>query len=100
MARSEKRRMHNPRCRRRRLERLPEETFYRGLCPASVDVDKRRRHAATGARLLAKVKDAGTVERDGQTFQVVQLPPAKGKSPDNANRRMRIVKTSSLRSRH
>jgi hypothetical protein len=77
MARNEKRRMHYPRCRRCRLERLPEETFYRGLCPACMDVDKRKRHAATGARLLAKAKDAGTVERDGQTFTVVVLTPKR-----------------------
>jgi predicted RNA-binding Zn-ribbon protein involved in translation (DUF1610 family) len=33
MARSGKR-MHKPRCKRCRLQRLPEENFVRGLCPA------------------------------------------------------------------
>ena len=74
---SRRRRRFSPGCRTCRLEQLPEEMFYRGLCPACMDVDKRRRHAATGACLLAKAKDAGTVERDGQTFTVVVLPPKR-----------------------
>jgi hypothetical protein len=69
--------MHNSRCRRCRLERLPEENFVRGLCPACLELDRRKRRSATGARALSKAKDAGTVERDGQTFQVVVLPPKR-----------------------
>jgi hypothetical protein len=84
MARSGKRRMHNPRCRRCRLQRLPEETFpngkpgwTRGLCPACLELDRQRRRSATARRLLDKAKDGGTVERDGQMFHVVVLPPKR-----------------------
>jgi hypothetical protein len=61
------------RCRNCGLIRFPEERFYRGLCPACLEADKGKRRRAAGARILAKAKDAGTVERDGQTFRVVQL---------------------------
>jgi hypothetical protein len=61
------------RCRGCKLQRLPEEKFYRGLCPACLDVDKRRRRSERGRRQLAKARDGGTVKRDGQTFKVVRL---------------------------
>jgi hypothetical protein len=77
MARSGKRRTHNPRCRRCRLERLPEENFVRGFCPACLELDGRQRRRRVGANLLDKAKDAGTVEREGRTFQVVVLPPKR-----------------------
>jgi hypothetical protein len=77
MARSGKCRTHNPRCRQCKLERLPWETFHRGLCAACLELDRRQRRRKTGRRLLDKAKDAGTVDRDGQTFQVVQLPPKR-----------------------
>jgi len=65
------------RCRRCRLERTPEEfAWTRGLCPACLEVDRRLRRRKAGARILAKAKDLGTVERDGQTFRVV-LPPKR-----------------------
>jgi hypothetical protein len=68
---------HPYRCRCCRLERLEGETFQRGLCPACLEVDRHDRRSATGARILAKAKDAGAVERDGQTYHVVQLPPKR-----------------------
>jgi hypothetical protein len=69
-----RRRSNHPfRCRRCRLERLEGEKFQRGLCPACLDVDRRRRRSERGQRQLANAKDGGTVERDGQTFKVVQL---------------------------
>jgi predicted RNA-binding Zn-ribbon protein involved in translation (DUF1610 family) len=76
MARSGKR-MHKPRCKRCRLQRLPEENFVRGLCPACLELDRRYRRRKTGSRLLEKAKDAGTVVRDGQTFRVTVLPPKR-----------------------
>jgi hypothetical protein len=36
-----------PRCQRCSLERLPDETFYGGLCPACHDVYAKRRRKAT-----------------------------------------------------
>jgi hypothetical protein len=65
------------RSRRCRLERLPGERFPRAFCPACLELDRQRRRSATGARALAKAKDARTVERDGQVFQVVKLPPKR-----------------------
>jgi hypothetical protein len=63
------------RCRRCRLERFPEETFVRGFCPACLQLERQERRAKTGARALAKAKDAGTVERDGKAYRVLVLPP-------------------------
>jgi hypothetical protein len=91
MARHNKRRPPRPRCRNCGLLRLPEETgrvpglrlnaeqrmFVRGLCPSCLEADRRERRRRTGARILSKAKDAGTVERDGQVFRVVQLPPKR-----------------------
>jgi len=65
------------RCRRCRDLRLEGEKFYRGLCPTCLELDKRKRRRETATRVLAKAKDAGTVERDGQTFQVSMLPPKR-----------------------
>ena len=77
MARSGKRRFHTPRCTRCHLARLPDEDFHRGLCPACLEADKRYRRRQLGAKVLERAKSAGTVERDGQTFQVVVLPPKR-----------------------
>lgn len=72
-----KRRPQPPRCHRCGLLRFEWETFFRGLCDkcrAEVGAENRRQR---GARVLAKAKDAGTLERDGQTFTVVVLPPKR-----------------------
>jgi hypothetical protein len=61
------------RCRQCKLERLEGERFHRSLCPACLDVDKRRRRSERERRQLGKAKDGGTLERDGQTFKVVRL---------------------------
>jgi hypothetical protein len=66
-----------PVCRRCKLQRLPEETFWGGLCPACRDVYAHRRRKATGALILEKAKAGGTEERDGQAFQVAVLPPKR-----------------------
>jgi hypothetical protein len=71
---SRRRSDHPHRCRRCQLERLDGETFHRGLCPACLELDQRKRHRDTGARILERAKDGGTIEREGQTFRVVQLP--------------------------
>jgi hypothetical protein len=63
-----------PRCRSCGDFRYEQESFYRGLCERCRDTQSVARRAKTGARALAKAKDAGTVERDGQTYQVVVLP--------------------------
>ena len=74
MARSVQRRFQTPRCTRCHLARLPEEEFHRGLCPACLEADKRYRRRKQGAKLLEKAKSAGTLKRDGQTFQLLVLP--------------------------
>lgn len=66
-----------PRCRGCRLERLPDETFWGGYCPACRDERARRRRQATGANVLARARDGGAVERNGRTFQVTVLPPKR-----------------------
>jgi hypothetical protein len=63
------------RCRRCKLERLPDETWRRGFCPACRAARSAQRRKATGSKLLARAKAAGTEERNGQTFRIVQLPP-------------------------
>jgi hypothetical protein len=68
------------RCRRCQLWRAPDERFYRGLCSSCRKEKAKARRAATGARILAKAKDAGTLERDGQQFRVVALPPKRRRS--------------------
>jgi hypothetical protein len=69
-----RRRLYVQRCRRCRLEREPEETFWNGHCPACRARHARRARAESGTKLLAKAKDGGTVKREGQTFRVVVLP--------------------------
>jgi hypothetical protein len=71
------RRRFPPRCRRCKLERLPEETWLGGFCPACKTFLAAKRRKATGSRVLARAKPQGTEERDGQMFQVVQLPPKR-----------------------
>lgn len=86
-----KRELRRLRCKGCGLLQLPEEatrtpglrltaeqrTFVRGLCPTCLEADRRERRRRTGARILSKAKDAGTVERDGQTYHVVVLPPKR-----------------------
>ena len=72
-----RRRLYGKRCRRCKFERLPEETFWNGHCPACRAVQAKRSRSESGAKILAKAKDAGTIERDGQTFRVVVLPPKR-----------------------
>jgi predicted RNA-binding Zn-ribbon protein involved in translation (DUF1610 family) len=71
------RRRLSPRCRNCGLLRLPDERFTRNLCPSCLNAERSQRRRATGAQVLANARDAGTVERDGQTFRVVQLPPTR-----------------------
>ena len=65
------------RCRRCRDLRQEGERFYHGLCDSCRAERAKVRRSATGARLLEKAKDAGTVQRDGQTFHVTALPPKR-----------------------
>jgi hypothetical protein len=69
-----RRRLYAHRCRRCKLEREPEETFWNGHCPACRAVQAKRARAESGAKILAKAKDGGTLEREEQTFRVVVLP--------------------------
>jgi hypothetical protein len=80
MARSKRRRSNVPRCRLCRLQRLPEETFVRGLCLSCLELDRRKRRSERGRRLLDVATDGGTVQRDDQTFHVVVLPPKRRSS--------------------
>jgi hypothetical protein len=57
--------------------REEDERLWRGRCEGCRTKRSQARRAATGKRALEKAKDAGTVERDGQTFQVVVLPPKR-----------------------
>jgi hypothetical protein len=66
-----------PRCRECKLERLPEETFHGGLCPACHDAYAKARRKRTGANVLARAKAGGLEDRDGRTFQVTVLPPKR-----------------------
>lgn len=67
-----------PRCRRCKVRREPwERLTIGGYCPSCSEAVRTRRSRKTGARLIAKAKDAGTVERDGQTFTVTVLPPKR-----------------------
>lgn len=68
------RHLYVKRCRRCKLERLPEESFWNGHCPACRAIQAKRIRAESGTKLLAKAKDGGTLEREGQTFRVVVLP--------------------------
>jgi hypothetical protein len=69
-----RRRLYVQRCRRCKLAREPEETFWNGHCPACRALHATRARAEKGSKLLAKAKDGGTLEREGQTFRVVVLP--------------------------
>ena len=65
------------RCRRCRDLRQDGESFYNGYCTTCRHERAAARRAATGARILKRAKNAGTVEREGQTFHVVVLPPKR-----------------------
>jgi hypothetical protein len=65
------------RCRRCRDLRQEGEKFFDGLCESCRQKRARAKRARTGARALARAKDAGTIERVGQTFKVVVLPPKR-----------------------
>jgi hypothetical protein len=65
------------RCRRCCDLRHDGETFYRGLCDSCRSAAAAKRRAGTGTRLLEKARYGGTVDRDGQTFRVVVLPPKR-----------------------
>jgi hypothetical protein len=66
---------HVLRCRRCRDLRHDGERLYRGLCDSCRSDAAAERRAVTGARLLERAKDGGTVDRDGQTFHLTVLPP-------------------------
>ena len=72
-----RRRCIPPRCRRCKLERLPEETWWRGFCPSCRASFAAKRRAATGAKILARANPLGIEERDGQAFTIMQLPPKR-----------------------
>jgi hypothetical protein len=80
MKRNRRRRSSPHHCQRCRLQRLPEERFPGGLCLACLEVVRRRKRRALGANVLAKATHVGTLERDGQTFQLVVLPPKRRRS--------------------
>jgi len=48
--------------------------FFHGRCPACREKNGRVHRANIGTRALSEGKDAGTVEREGQTFRVVTMP--------------------------
>jgi hypothetical protein len=62
------------RCQRCRELRHDGERFYHGLCDSCRAERAAVRRSNTGARLLDKAKDGGTIDRDGQTFHVTVLP--------------------------
>jgi hypothetical protein len=68
------RHLYVKRCPRCKIGREPEETFWNGHCPACREIRSKRIRAESGTKLLAKAKDGGTIEREGQTFRVVVLP--------------------------
>jgi hypothetical protein len=72
-----RRRRFSPCCPGCGLIRLPDKKWRGGYCPCCLDEHKRKRRRANGAQVLANARDAGTVERDGQTFRVVQLSPGR-----------------------
>jgi hypothetical protein len=61
---AKKRRRPSNRCRGCGDRRYEGEQFYRGSCETCRDKRATAGRAVTGARALAKAKDAGTVERD------------------------------------
>jgi len=73
MARRNRAPVHH--CRSCRLERLPDETFHNGFCPACSERNGKGSRRRVGSALLARAKTGGAIERDGRTFQVVTLPP-------------------------
>jgi hypothetical protein len=72
-----RRRLRRIRCRDCGGWREDDERLFHGRCEVCRDKRSQARRAATGARALAKAKDAGTIERDGQTFKLVVLPPKR-----------------------
>ena len=72
-----RRRLFVSRCHGCGLERLPDELFYGGHCPSCRAVHAQQKRANSGARLLAKARDGGTVTRDGQVYRVVVLPSSR-----------------------
>jgi hypothetical protein len=65
------------RCRHCKRWREDDERLFGGSCEGCRDKRAQARRAATGARALAKAKDGGSVDRDGQTFKLVVLPPKR-----------------------
>jgi hypothetical protein len=72
-----KKRRHQPACRDCGDLRYDGEPFFRGLCDTCRHKRAVARRAQTGARAIANAKPAGTLERDGQQFRVVVLPPKR-----------------------
>ncbi len=65
-------------CRECGLVQPQGEKFLRGgLCPSCLDESGRRKRAREGQKALARAQEAGRVERDGQIFRVVVVPPRK-----------------------
>jgi hypothetical protein len=62
-------------CRACGTERLSHERFAAGCCPSCRFLYGKERRAETAARLLARARDGGSEERDGQTLHVLVLPP-------------------------
>jgi hypothetical protein len=57
--------------------RYDDEPFFRGLCDNCRHKRACTRGRQTGARALANAKPAGTLERNGQQFRAVVLPPKR-----------------------
>jgi hypothetical protein len=72
-----KKRRRQPSCRDCGDLRYDGEPFFRGLCDNCRHKRAAARRAQTGGRALANAKPAGTVERGGQQFRVVVLPPKR-----------------------
>jgi len=78
MSRPKRRAEKVQRCRRCPTTPAPDEyAWTRGLCPACLELDRQERRSRVGRKLLDKAKDGGTVDRAGQTFHVVVLPPKR-----------------------
>ena len=75
-----RRRRGLPRCIRCSLLKLPEETFYGGLCPTCHAAIAAKRRAKAGAKLMKRATETRVEERDGQEFLVVVLPEKRRRS--------------------
>jgi hypothetical protein len=63
-----------------KVEREQGTKFYGGWCTSCHAEKAAAKRKVTATKLLARGKQAEPVERNGQEFAVVVLPPKRGKS--------------------